>query len=53
MAARDRVMGVKQKIEEKTAEKETEKEVERNRDRMEELSRTIHMLVEKVNRMEK
>ena len=47
MAARDRVMGVHQKMEEK------EKEAKRNRDRMEQLSRTIQLLVEKVNGMEK
>ena len=49
MAARDRVMGVHQKME----EKEAEKEAMRNRDRMEQLSRTIQLLVEKVNGMEK
>ena len=48
MAARDRVMGVQQKMEEKKAEEE----VERNRNRMEQLSQTIQLLVEKVNRME-
>ena len=57
MAARDRVMGVQQKLEEMEAEteskKEAEKEAERNRDRMEQLNRTIQLLVEKVNGMEK
>ena len=49
MAARDRVMCVQEKMEEKKAEKEAE----RNRNRMEQLSQTIQLLVEKVNRMEK
>ena len=57
MAARDRVMGVQQKLEEMEAEmeskKEAEKEAEMNRDRIEQLNRTIQMLVEKVNGMEK
>ena len=57
MAARDRVMGVQQKTEEMVSEmeskKEAEKEAEMNRDRMEQLSRTIQLLVEKVNGMEK
>ena len=53
MAARDRVMGVQQKMEEMEAETESKKEAEMNRDRMEQLSRTIQLLVEKVNKMEK
>ena len=53
MAARDRAMGVQQKMEEMEAETESKKEAEMNRDRMEQLSRTIQLLVEKVNRMEK
>ena len=49
MAARDRVMCVQEKMEEKKAEKEAE----RNRNRIEQLSHTIQLLVEKVNSMEK
>ena len=49
MAARDRVMAVQQEVE----EKRVEKEAERNRNRMEQLSYTIQLLVDKVNRMEK
>ena len=49
MAARDRVMCVQEKMEEKKAEMEAE----RNRNRMEQLSHTIQLLVEKVNSMEK
>ena len=49
MAARDRVMAVQLEIE----EKRVEKEAERNRNRMEQLSHTIQLLVDKVNRMEK
>ena len=48
MAARDRVMAVQQQID----ERRVEKEAERNRNRMEQLSHTIQMLVDKVNRME-
>ena len=53
MAARDRVMGVQQKMEDMEAETESKKEADMNRDRMEQLSRTIQLLVEKVNKMEK
>ena len=49
MAARDRVMCVQEKME----EKKVEKEAERNRNRIEQLSHTIQLLVEKVNSMEK
>ena len=48
MAARDRVMAVQEQIKEKRVEKETD----RNRIRMEQLSHTIQLLVDKVNRME-
>ena len=49
MAARDRVMAVQLEIEEKRVEREAEK----NRNRMEQLTNTIQLLVDKVNRMEK
>ena len=49
MAARDKVMAVQQEIE----GKRVEKEAERNRNRMEQLSHTIQLLVDKVNTMEK
>ena len=48
MAARDRVMAVQEQI----GKKRMEKEAKRNRNRMEQLSHTIQMLVDKVNRME-
>ena len=48
MAARDRVMFVRQRTEEKKRG-----ENEANRNQIEQLSRTIQLLVEKVNRMEK
>ena len=48
MAARDRVMFVRQRTEEKKRG-----ENEANRNRIEQLSCNIQLLVEKVNRMEK